>query len=253
MNCNNCGNQLKENAVFCNSCGTKTNDAPPMNTNMNNISQNATPANMNNATHGSTYDVQHSGGTVNATDFYSHTNDTICPKCGANECYAQQIQSTEINTKSGFSEACCGAMIFGPIGLLCGFCGKSTSIKQSSETWWFCKKCGNKHFGITDSSSYAYKQMASVFAMLVGGFFLLILSASAGGSVGMFFLLSALVVDGMATYSALSIVSNISNHIGFDIRSSLPATVFNYFRIAVWSSLGVSAFIYLIASIAARA
>ena len=60
-----------------------------------------------------------------------------CPKCGSENVHV----SIEI-TKQGFSggKGCCGAILLGPLGLLCGLCGKN-KIK-SEEKYWLCNNCG---------------------------------------------------------------------------------------------------------------
>lgn len=64
-----------------------------------------------------------------------------CPKC-QNE-NLQVI--TETATKgSDFSlwKGCCGRILLGPFGLLCGMCGKGKQMKTT--TYWICPMCGNK-------------------------------------------------------------------------------------------------------------
>ncbi len=64
-----------------------------------------------------------------------------CPKCGN-----QHLQAaTEINTYGkdfSASKGCCGAIILGPIGILCGLCGKGR--QTHSTTYWMCPTCGHK-------------------------------------------------------------------------------------------------------------
>lgn len=64
-----------------------------------------------------------------------------CPKCGSNNC---QIIN-EVKTKgTDFSagKGLIGLICFGPIGLLCGACGKG---KQTYNThYWVCNECGRK-------------------------------------------------------------------------------------------------------------
>ena len=47
------------------------------------------------------------------------------------------------NTSGGgfsFSDACCGSIILGPLGVLCGACGSD----MKTEEFWICQDCGNK-------------------------------------------------------------------------------------------------------------
>lgn len=64
-----------------------------------------------------------------------------CPKCDS---VNLQI-ITETSTKGkDFSagKGCCGAIMLGPIGILCGACGKGKQIQTTS--FWICNNCGNK-------------------------------------------------------------------------------------------------------------
>ncbi|MBE5954083.1 MAG: FHA domain-containing protein [Lachnospiraceae bacterium] len=64
-----------------------------------------------------------------------------CPRCGNTEVQIIQETSTSGKDFKG-SSACCGWIFFGPIGLLCGNCGKGKQMKTTS--YWICNKCGNK-------------------------------------------------------------------------------------------------------------
>lgn len=64
-----------------------------------------------------------------------------CPRCGSNNLQVLQEQSSKGKDFSG-SKGCCGAILFGPIGILCGSCGKGKQIKTQS--FWLCYNCGNK-------------------------------------------------------------------------------------------------------------
>lgn len=64
-----------------------------------------------------------------------------CPSCGSENC--QFVTSSETHSKSfGAGDACCGFLLFGPIGILCGLCG-AESYTESKE-YWICHQCGKK-------------------------------------------------------------------------------------------------------------
>ena len=64
-----------------------------------------------------------------------------CPNCGGDCQIITDIQSTGKDFSAG--KACCGVMLFkGPLGLLCGSCGKGKQIHSTH--YWICSKCGNK-------------------------------------------------------------------------------------------------------------
>lgn len=60
-----------------------------------------------------------------------------CPNCNSSN-----IQFGTSTKSSNFSDgdACCGFILMGPLGLLCGLCGSETS----TEEFWICQNCGNK-------------------------------------------------------------------------------------------------------------
>jgi predicted RNA-binding Zn-ribbon protein involved in translation (DUF1610 family) len=64
-----------------------------------------------------------------------------CPKCGKENC---QLMSETTSQGKDFSagKGCLGAICFGPIGVLCGACGKGKQIKTTN--FWYCPDCGNK-------------------------------------------------------------------------------------------------------------
>jgi len=64
-----------------------------------------------------------------------------CPRCGSE--YCQVI--TETNTSGKDYSVCnglCGAILAGPIGILCGFCGSGK--QTTTTTFWVCNNCGKK-------------------------------------------------------------------------------------------------------------
>ena len=64
-----------------------------------------------------------------------------CPKCGNDYC---QIINETNTTGKDFSagKGCCGAILFGPIGVLCGACGEGRKV--NTKTYWICNDCGHK-------------------------------------------------------------------------------------------------------------
>ncbi len=60
-----------------------------------------------------------------------------CPRCGS-----EHVQYATKTTGGGFSflDSCCGYIMLGPLGLLCGACGSGTSTQE----FWICHDCGHK-------------------------------------------------------------------------------------------------------------
>ncbi len=68
-----------------------------------------------------------------------------CPSCGSEYCHI--IEETETHTKGyGLLKGCCGYIILGPIGWLCGLCGMGKGHTRS-KAYWVCDHCGKK-FGV---------------------------------------------------------------------------------------------------------
>lgn len=68
-----------------------------------------------------------------------------CPKCGS-----ENIQFATRTSGSLFSasDSCCGFLLLGPLGLLCGLCGADVSTDE----FWVCRDCGKK-FTETDAKA----------------------------------------------------------------------------------------------------
>ena len=64
-----------------------------------------------------------------------------CPKCNSNKCHVIN-QVTTKGTDFSASKGCLGWICFGPIGLLCGACGKGKQIVNTQ--YWVCDECGKK-------------------------------------------------------------------------------------------------------------
>ena len=64
-----------------------------------------------------------------------------CPNCGSENC--QYVATTETHGKSfSVSNACCGSILLGPIGVLCGACG--TGVQSKTHEYWICNTCGRR-------------------------------------------------------------------------------------------------------------
>ena len=64
-----------------------------------------------------------------------------CPRCGSYDI----MPVSEVSTKGkdfDAGNACCGYLLCGPLGLLCGATGKGK--QTTTTTYWMCKGCGNK-------------------------------------------------------------------------------------------------------------
>ncbi len=64
-----------------------------------------------------------------------------CPKCGSENCFIiNEVKESGHDYYGG--RGCLGYLIFGPVGLLCGLCGKGRETKNVN--YWVCNTCGKK-------------------------------------------------------------------------------------------------------------
>ena len=64
-----------------------------------------------------------------------------CPNCGSENC--QYITTTETHGGGiSWGDACCGTMLLGPVGILCGFCG--SEVHTRTKEYWICNSCGRR-------------------------------------------------------------------------------------------------------------
>lgn len=102
INCPECGREVSDKAASCPNCGVTINPA-----------------------------------TINM----SNGSSVKCPKCGNRNCQlTTEITSSGKDFSAG--KGFCGALLLGPIGVLCGACGKGKTIQSTS--YWICANCGKK-------------------------------------------------------------------------------------------------------------
>lgn len=73
---------------------------------------------------------------------YGENREMKCPKCGNTENLQAVTETSSTGKDFSVGKGCCGAILFGPIGILCGACGKGKRI--NSTTYWLCPQCGNR-------------------------------------------------------------------------------------------------------------
>lgn len=86
----------------------------------------------------------------------------VCPACGAGVEKCHPISKTEGKMKHGFSfwDGCCGMILLGPAGILCGLCGNS-STNVHTATWWICTQCGKEFISKQSALENAERAMKS--------------------------------------------------------------------------------------------
>lgn len=119
MFCKYCGTKNIEEAIFCKECGKQlaSNKLFQENVIIEHLHPNETMTQLN--------------------------HEISCPYCHATGSACYPVDKTKVSgSRYGFWNGCCGLVLLGPVGLLCGLCGNH--IKLSNETWWICKKCGKE-------------------------------------------------------------------------------------------------------------
>ena len=119
MYCTKCGNPMTENELYCTRCGARSENQAAT---VTPVYSNETPA---------------------STQKYGQNNipRNRCPKCGSESLQMINDMKTSGKDFSG-TKGCCGAILLGPIGLLCGACGKGKQVETTHI--WVCNYCGNR-------------------------------------------------------------------------------------------------------------
>ena len=96
--------------------------------------------------------------------------DDACPYCGANGCQMVQRTSTKIKQSNyGLGSGCCGLILLGPFGLLCGLCGAGSKVDIKNETWFICPVCGKQHISRADAMNKTRAMAFSAFLITLAG------------------------------------------------------------------------------------
>ena len=112
MYCCHCGKELVEGSKYCIFCGKPCGE-------------------------------RHDGEIQSECNSGSSQSGIPCPFCASQNTHPIVHTSTQAYS-GGYSclGGACGGILFGPIGLLLGLCGKSSTVQTSSQTKWVCKNCG---------------------------------------------------------------------------------------------------------------
>lgn len=131
MKCPYCDSDNRDDAVYCEKCEMplktltrKRTATRPNNTRSSNI---ATKPN------------------ISQSSKIEQPPYVACPHCGAPLSDCTPISKTTVTSSGGgygIFSGCCGMVLLGPLGLLCGL--RKQNITSSSQTWWVCRKCGKE-------------------------------------------------------------------------------------------------------------
>lgn len=87
--------------------------------------------------------VSGNGGEINTENIQNQNNfpQLTCPRCGSPNC-TPIVETSTSGRDFSSGKGCCGWLLLGPIGILCGACGEGKKV--NSTTYWMCSNCGNK-------------------------------------------------------------------------------------------------------------
>lgn len=141
MYCRFCGAEIQETDRFCKKCGKLV---------QNILTPVENPASPQKA----------------QAEPVNHDKSGFCPNCGAGSECCQPIPKVNVKTSGGgysIWDGCCGMILLGPAGLLCGACGKGVKTEVRSETWFVCQKCGAEFMSKQSILNNAFMAMRSSF------------------------------------------------------------------------------------------
>lgn len=148
MFCIHCGKEIPDGSVFCTYCGKRVGTEEEGQHKKETDSQKKST----DSAMGILREVVSFGQELINED-PGDKNNVVCPFCKEGNCEPITKNVTEV-TNDGYKwgSGCCGLVLLGPFGLLCGLCGSGSKTKTQNEVWWVCKKCGKQHISSEDAS-----------------------------------------------------------------------------------------------------
>jgi tetratricopeptide (TPR) repeat protein len=90
-----------------------------------------------------------------------------CNNCGSDDLNSHTESDTEVSGGGyGCGSGCCGSILLGPIGLLCGLCGRDIKSETTHRLYWVCRKCGNKQRDVNDEKEEDRRQAIAAIPFL---------------------------------------------------------------------------------------
>lgn len=158
MKCNYCGADNPDDSKFCFHCGKEFSPKD------------------NDTSSGFEDSVIKFGKALADNSEASTRNDTVCPFCKEPDCeFTQKNTATVTNKNFRWGSGCCGLLMLGPFGLLCGLCGTGSKTEMTSELWWVCKKCGKQHIALADAMKKWEMATAAIWGSVISAAFLFII------------------------------------------------------------------------------
>ena len=112
--------------------------------------------------------------TENKAEERYHQTEYCCPVCGSRNLHI--LNKTDVHTSGGGysgGKGCLGYLIFGPLGLLCGACGKKQRVSTVNKTFFVCGNCGNSFRSLEELAEERSSLKITTILLIVLGFVLL--------------------------------------------------------------------------------
>lgn len=137
MFCMYCGTKNEDDYCYCKNCGKPLKSVPDEET-LDKQPMELVPVDKEKREEDTTNRTVHHSTTASPPKI-------CCPKCGAESGSCLSInKATTKTTGSNYNagSGCCGMILLGPFGLLCGLCGAGKNTTTQNQTWWVCQQCG---------------------------------------------------------------------------------------------------------------
>lgn len=228
MFCRFCGAENEDHAVFCKKCGKSLGAEPPVEQPTAVIPANpaAAPAPSEPAPAGQV--------PAEPPAPIAWEGPLSCPYCRAGGGHCHPVVKTDVKTSGGgygFWSGCCGLILLGPPGLLCGACGRSVKTKVRNDTWWVCDQCGKEFLSKQSALAQASLSMrsAALYSLLLtsGMFYGM---SQPDGSIWMFLIFSLIVVG-----LWFSIPKTMAETTGLAPDQLLTPEEYAAFRLKLWA------------------
>lgn len=145
--------------------------------------------------------------------------DTVCPFCGGENCQPMMRNRTTVKTSGySWSSGCCGILLMGPFGLLCGLCGTGSKVNTKDETVWICQNCGKEH--LSQKSALDRAQVYAVSYMITVLLVALVLSGIYHNGGLTWLILFAWAFSPLIAWGMID--GELSKALGYPLKDALP-------------------------------
>lgn len=93
-----------------------------------------------------------------------------CPNCQSWDVLPVTETKTDVSGGGyGFGKGCCGWILLGPLGLLCGMCGSKVKSQSHTTVFWVCRDCGHKFRRPEDAEAEQMSEATASCAKILEG------------------------------------------------------------------------------------